>query len=170
MTTRTRPIVRVLAIDPSSVGFGFVVLEEPTRLVDWGVAEVWAPTPRAFLARVEALIDRYGPTLIVLEAVEETRKRKRTVARIAAASRYAASRRIAVMSVSRSQVRAAFGKKPTKHEIAVAIAEIFPELSTRLPRKRKLWTSEDERMNIFDALSFALTALAGMTEDHADAA
>lgn len=170
MIPRARPTIRVLAVDPSSVGFGFAVLEEPTRLVDWGVAEVWSSTPRPFLARVEALIDRYRPTLIVLEDVGKSRKRKRTAVRIAALRRHATSRRIAVASVTRNHVRAAFGDRSTMHDIAVAIAEVFPELAPRLPRKRKLWTSEDERMNIFDALSFALTALAGMPEVDADAA
>jgi len=170
MSPRSRPTIRVLAIDPSSVGFGFAVLEEPTRLVDWGVAEVWSPTPRAFLARVEALVDRYHPRLVVLENVDKKRTRKRTTSRIAAVKRYAANRRIAVVNVSRNQVRATFGERSTKHDIAVAIAEVFPELVPRLPRKRKLWTSEDERMNIFDALSFVLTALAGMPEVDADVA
>ena len=29
----------VLAIDPSTRGFGFAVLEGPNRLIDWGVKE-----------------------------------------------------------------------------------------------------------------------------------
>ena len=31
--------IRVLAIDPSTRGFGFAVLEGPERLIDWGVKE-----------------------------------------------------------------------------------------------------------------------------------
>jgi len=31
--------IRVLAIDPSTRGFGFAVLEGPDRLIDWGVKE-----------------------------------------------------------------------------------------------------------------------------------
>lgn len=162
MISPRSPIIRVLAIDPSSAGFGFAVLEDPTRLVDWGVAEVWSKTPRAFLARIEGLVDRYTPTLIVVEDVPNTKQRKRTAERITSVSRYAAARRIAVAKVTRSQVRAAFGGEPTKHDIAVAVANIFPELAAKLPPERKLWTSEQERMNIFDALSFALTALARM--------
>lgn len=160
MTKPNRKIIRVLAIDPSSVGFGFAVLEEPTRLVDWGVTQVWSKSPRAFLSRLEALVDRYSPTLIVLEEVQNTKQRKRTSQRLSLVGRYAASRRIAVTKVSRADVRAAFGNEPSKHDIAVAIATMFPELASKLPPRRKLWTSEKERMNIFDALSFALTALA----------
>lgn len=161
MTQPPEILRRVLAIDPSSVGFGFAVLEEPTRLVDWGVAEVSSTSPKAFLIRIEALVDRYCPSLMILEEVGNSRTRKRTASRIAAVTRYAASRRIVTILVSRNQVRRAFGTSATKMQIAVAISQIFPELAPRLPRERKLWTSEDERMNIFDAVSFALTALAG---------
>jgi Holliday junction resolvasome RuvABC endonuclease subunit len=160
MSIRNQTTIRVLAIDPSSAGFGFVVLEDPTRLVDWGVAEVWSRSARAFLARVESLVDRYKPNLVVLEEVAAIKQRKRTIRLISSVVSYAATRHITVVKVSRSQVRAAFGGEPTKHDIAVSIATVFPELVPRLPPKRKLWTSEKERMNIFDALSFALTALA----------
>ena len=44
-----------------------------------------------------------------------------------------------------------------KQEIAIAIAEHFPELAPRLPRSRKPWMSEDYRMSIFDAVALALT-------------
>ena len=44
-----------------------------------------------------------------------------------------------------------------KQEIAIAIAERFPELAPRLPRFRKPWMSEDYRMSIFDAVALALT-------------
>jgi len=162
MTTANRTILRALAIDPSSAGFGFAVLEDPTRLVDWGVAEVWSKSPRAFLSRVEALVDRYSPSLIVLEDVPNNKQRKRAAQRISSVSRYAASRRIPTVKILRSQVKRAFGGNPTKHEIAVAIVGVFPELTPRLPPKRKLWESEREQMNVFDALSLALTALAAI--------
>lgn len=168
MTTPIRPTIRILAIDPSAAGFGFAVLEDPTRLVDWGVAEVWSRSSRAFLARVEALVDRYAPSLIVLEDVGDSKRRKRAARLIEVVVRYAVTRRITAVRVRREQVGKAFGGRPTKHEIAVAIAAVFPELAPRLPRRRRLWDSESEQMNVFDALSFALTALAAMPS--ADAA
>jgi hypothetical protein len=36
-------------------------------------------------------------------------------------------------------------------------SELLPELTARLPRVRKPWMSEDERMSIFDAAAMALT-------------
>lgn len=162
MTTPNRTIFRVLAIDPSSAGFGFAVLEDPTRLVDWGVAEIWSKSARAFVARVETLVDRYSPSLIVLEDVPNSKRRKRAAQRISSVSRYAATRRIATVKILRNKVKKAFGGNPTKHDIAVAIVSVFPELTPRLPSKRKLWESEREQMNVFDALSLALTAVAAM--------
>ena len=39
--------------------------------------------------------------------------------------------------------------------MAARLAEIYPALANRLPRKRKTWTPEEARMNIFDALGIA---------------
>jgi hypothetical protein len=65
-----------------------------------------------------------------------------------------------VVTVTRESVRRLFAPTgTTKFEIALAITKTFPELASRLPRKRKPWMSEDERMNLFDAVAFALTAL-----------
>jgi hypothetical protein len=62
--------------------------------------------------------------------------------------------------VSRREVQKRFVHSgTTKYEIAVAVARLFPELTSRLPRQRKPWMSEDKRMSIFDAVSFALVAL-----------
>jgi hypothetical protein len=41
------------------------------------------------------------------------------------------------------------------YEVALRLAEIFPVLTNRLPRKRKTWTPEEVRMSVFDALGFA---------------
>ena len=152
--------VRILAIDPTLRGFGFAVLEGPERLVDWGVAEVWSRSSKEFLSRVESFIDRHHPDIIVLEDLNDTRRGKKARNKTALVGAHAISRRIAVRMVSRKQVRDAFQMYGlTKFQVAQAIAKMFPELTPRLPRHRKPWMSEDERMNIFDAASFGLTAL-----------
>jgi hypothetical protein len=44
----------------------------------------------------------------------------------------------------------------TKHALAEILAKRFPqELGFRLPSKRRLWMSEDYRMDIFDAVALA---------------
>jgi hypothetical protein len=45
-----------------------------------------------------------------------------------------------------------------KHEIAKAISRWFPVLEASVPPARKPWQAEEKCMNVFDAISFALTA------------
>lgn len=151
---------RTFAVDPSPKGFGFAVFEGMDCLLDWGVAQVWSKNDEEMLVRLETYLSRYKPSLLVLEDMENTQRRRRAVRRIADLARYGLAKQIPVQLVSREAVRALFSATgSTKYEIAVAIAKVYPELEPRLPRRRKLWTSEDERMNIFDAVSFALVAL-----------
>ena len=47
--------------------------------------------------------------------------------------------------------------KGNKQSLAEALAGLFPiELAPRLPPKRKVWKSEDPRMDIFDAAGLAV--------------
>jgi hypothetical protein len=45
---------------------------------------------------------------------------------------------------------------PTKHQLACDLARQFPGLNHLLPRKRRLWDPEDDRMHIFTAIRLAL--------------
>ena len=153
--------IRVLAIDPSTRGFGFAVLEGPERLVDWGVKETKKNKKARSLKLMEDLIDRYQPSVIVVEDYEGkgSRRCQRIQALINDVSKLAEKRKIRVRSFSRAKVKQAFSESgaSNKHEIAVSIANHFPELAPRLPRFRKPWMSEDYRMSIFDAVAMALT-------------
>jgi len=75
-------------------------------------------------------------------------------------SKLASKRQIKVRSFSRIKVKQTFSEcgASNKQEIAIAIANRFPELVPRLPRFRKPWMSEDYRMSIFDAVGLALTS------------
>ena len=152
--------IRVLAVDPSTRGFGFAVLEGPERLVDWGVKETKVDKNKRTLKLVEDLIDRYQPTVIVVEDYEGkgSRRCRRIQGLINDISKLAAKRNIKVRSFSRVKVKQAFSESgaSNKYEIAVTIANRFPELAPRLPRFRKPWMSEDYRMSIFDAVAFGI--------------
>lgn len=149
-----------LSLDPTSEGFCFVVLAGSETLLDWGCREVVKRRPEEWRRKLAKLIGRYNPELIVLERVEESRRGPWARAFAADVAAFVREHGIEVAEVSRSEVQKAFAESgKTKHEIAVALARLFPELEPRLPRKRKPWMSEDERMSIFDALSFALVAL-----------
>jgi Holliday junction resolvasome RuvABC endonuclease subunit len=152
--------IRVLAIDPSTRGFGFAVLEGPERLVDWGVKETKKNKNAKSLKLIEDLIDRYLPSVIVVEdyAGKGSRRCHRVGELINEISKLALERKVKARSFTRLKVKQAFSEfgASTKHEIAVAIAARFPELEPRLPRFRKPWMSEDYRMSIFDAVAFGL--------------
>ena len=147
---------RVLAIDPFGLGFGYVVLEGPERLIDWGVRGKHGEAVQL----VDELIDRYEPDVLVLEDVSaETRRSNRARRLLRSAAALARRRKISARWFPRSRVKKAFRqvKAVTKHEIATAIAEHLPILLLQLPPKRKTWMPEDYRMSIFDAAALAFT-------------
>jgi hypothetical protein len=150
----------ILAIDPTSRGFAFAVLEAPAFLVDWGERIVPAKSG-GLLRKVDELLSRYDPTLLVIEdlAVPGARRRKRASKEIHLIELLALTRGLSTERVSRLAVRDTFAPEKSKFEVALRLAESFPVLAQRLPRKRKAWTTEDARMNFFDALGFAAAAM-----------
>jgi hypothetical protein len=152
--------VRILAIAPSSRGFGFAVMEGEDTLIDWGVRSVTGNKNADALKKVEAMIALYNPGVLVLE--DASAKRSRRSRRIRDLTKQimatAASRRMKVALLSREQVVQTFFEdgKGTKHTVAQILAGRFrEELGHRLPPKRKPWNSEDYRMGIFDAVAIA---------------
>jgi hypothetical protein len=151
---------RVLAIDPTPAGIAYAVLEGPERLVDWGVSHTSASSKHSYIERLRGLIEDYRPDLLVAETygTRHGRRSTRVNAVLHRVEAFAAGECLPFRAVSRIEVRAVFNGG-SKYEIAKGLARFFPELEPRLPRKRKPWMSEDECMNVFDALSFGLTVL-----------
>ena len=152
---------RVLAITPSTRGFGYAVLEGHKLLVDWGVRSIEGDKNSGSIKKVEEMIDLYIPQVIVLE--DTATKGSRRSARIQALTKrlvaLAGRRTIKVALFSQKQIgRVFFGDTGgTKYALAEIIVERFPEeLGFRLPPKRRAWMSEDSRMDIFDAVALAL--------------
>jgi Holliday junction resolvasome RuvABC endonuclease subunit len=152
---------RILAIDPTTKGFGFAVMEGPERLIDWGVKEAKKRKNERCLELVADLIDQYQPDVIVMEdfAAKGSRRCRRIQNLICLIAKLGTAKKIKVRFISRAKVRRAFSESgaATKHQIATIITQRLPELAPRLPPYRKCWMSEDYRMSIFDAVSFALT-------------
>ena len=150
----------ILAIDPTSRGFAFAVLEAPAFLVDWGERIVPAKSG-GLLRRVDELLSRYEPTLLVVEdlAVPGSRRRKRACTEIRSIELLSLKRGLPAERISRLAIIDSYAPRKSKFEVALRLAEIFPALAERLPRRRKAWTTEGARMNIFDALGFAATAM-----------
>jgi hypothetical protein len=158
--THTRSSAELIcAIYPSTRGFGYAVFEGPNSLVDWGVRAIRSRQKNlASLSKVRELLAFYRPDVLVLEDYQGrgSRRARRIQTLINLMTAHAAHGRISTASYSRSDVRSSFGLT-TKREIAEAIVREFPELEQRLPPVRKIWMSEDARMNIFDAAALAIT-------------
>jgi hypothetical protein len=154
----------VLAVHPTSRGFGWALFENPLVPVDWGIANVKKRHNARSLERFETLLDRYAPKVVVFEEFGEHPARR--VHRIQALCRQmialAAKREIRTPVYSREAVRECFESSGarTRHAIALSIAEQIEVFRHRLPRERRLWNGEDVRQSLFDAIALALTYFA----------
>lgn len=163
--------VRIVAIDPTSKGFGYVVVESgpPLLIIDWGVAHIRSRKNAQALERIAELLGWYNPNAVVLEDWEApgSRRRPRVRALLAAVAIFAERSGLPAERVPRRAVRQVFlqAGARTKGEIAALIAEWLPELAPRLPRPRRIWMSEDERIRIFDATALALAYFAQAAHD-----
>lgn len=156
---------RVLAIDPTSKGFGFAILEGPEMLVDWGVKHVRSDRDqrnRSCLEKVAVLIIRYQPDVLAVERVDVQccRRWPRALQLINDVVALGMAHRVRIRRVSRQRMQRYFSEKgsATKYQVAAAVAQRFPELEPHLPPVRKPWMSEDQRMGIFDAVDFGIAS------------
>lgn len=163
------PYLRILSIDPTSKGFAWCLLESGRTLVDWGTVHVDPPHHENSIKRVTSLLEVFRPDMIAVEdCTKDSRRSGRAPELILNIEKLARSRRVQASRISRKSVEELFAPASGKHEIALAIAEVFPELKLRLPRKRRPWMTEDERMNVFDAVSFALVCLQSVEAQEAE--
>src|SRR5262249_14624800 len=148
-------------------GCGFAVLGGSDRVIDWGGKETRTDKKQRSLELVENLIERYQPSVIVVEdyAGKGSRRGDRVGELLDDIAQLALNRRIKGRSFSRLKVKQAWATSgaSNKFETAIAIAKRCPELALRLPRFRKPWMSEDYRMSIFDAVAFGVTFSATST-------
>lgn len=153
---------RVLAIDPSTQGFGFVVLEGRDQLIDWGTREaLGARKNEQSVRRTQQLIEKYRPEVIVLEdtTAVTSRRHTRIVFLIRRLQKLAQAYKIRVRFVSKRAVYDYFtmGDRINQRKLAEAIACLLPELASCLPQQRKPWMSEDPRVRVFGAAGMGLS-------------
>ena len=158
--TQNKP-VRILAIAPTARGFGYVVMEGSRRLVAFSNKSILKNKNERTLVWVEKFIRRYEPAVLVLPAVNaaDTRRAKRIKQLHQRLVALATKSKLKVKLITGTKVRERLlGQiKGNKQSLAEALAGLFPiELAPRLPPKRKVWKSEDPRMDIFDAAGLAV--------------
>src|ERR1041385_2410726 len=155
-------VTRVLAIDPTTNGFGFVVMEEPGSLLDWGVRIAGKDDKNSrCLKLVLGLIDTYRPYVLAAEELRKGRSRRsqRVQELIELVANIASERNVKVRRFSKNQIKRTFtdSSHTNKEQIAAKVAEWLPELGPRLPPHRFPWMSEQYQMSVFDAAAIALT-------------
>ena len=152
---------RVFAVDPMVRGFGFAILEGPDLLIDSGLREIRHKKNPTCLKRIAELLKQYELDAVIVEDYKGKGSRRclRVQQLIQAIHSLATQRGIATYSFSREEIRNAFFRFEAfnKHQIATVITDHLPQLAHQLPPPRKIWRREDDRMNIFDAASLALT-------------
>ena len=151
----------VLAVHPTTRGFGWVLFENPNTPVAWSIVHARAGRDQHLLARFERILDRYEPAVLVLEAFENgTSRRNPRIQKLCHAMVFEANvRAVDTPIFDREAIQSAFAKSGaiTRSEIAYAIAEHLDAFGYRLPPKRKTGHSEDARQSLFDAAALGLT-------------
>lgn len=158
--TNSKPF-RVLAVAPTTRGIGYAVMEGPDALIDFGCKEVRGDKNIQSLARVEKLIQDFQPGILLLPKVDAKSPRRapriKTLHQQIIKAAEKLKLKVALLSASQLRSRIFGNQKGTKHQLAETLAQQFPdELASRLPPKRRAWTNEDRRMDIFDAVALAV--------------
>jgi hypothetical protein len=160
MKTNHNKQFRIAAVSLSGFGFGYAIMEG-SGLIEYRNKLIHADKNANSLTYIDKLIVRFRPDVLVLNDVNA--KGTYRALRIKELHRkvvaLAKKRKLKVAKISNTELRAALLDDPkgTKHDMALRIAEQFPdELASRVPPKRKAWTSEANRMDIFDAVGLAV--------------
>jgi len=161
---QSRSLGLVLAVHPTTNGFGWVLFEGPDSPVVWGIASAKDKRNATSMRRFEPLLNQYDPSVLVLEEFESGKARRgsRIQELLQTMSGFATNRDIEVAIYSREAVglNIAGNASAKRHAVAKAVVECFPIFRPRIPRKRELWQSEDARQCLFDAAALAMTHFA----------
>lgn len=151
----------VLAIHPTSRGFGYVVFEGPFAPYDWGTVGAKGDKNAVCLRKIEQILDQFSPMTLVMEAYgKDSSNRSDRIARLCSAiSSMAYHRGIEVAIYKFGQIKTCFAGvgAVTRQEIAEAVGRHIEAFRHRKPKQRKPWQAEDRRMAMFSAAALALT-------------
>lgn len=151
---------RIAAVSLSTNGFGFAVMES-NALVQHGNKVISGDKNVNTLAQIAKLLIKLRPDVLVLHDVNAkgTYRNQRIKTLHKSVVMVARKRKLKVVTISGVALRTTLlnDSQGTKHDLAKRVAEMFPnELASRLPPKRKAWTSERRRMDLFEAVGLAV--------------
>lgn len=150
---------RILAIRPTGRGFGFVVLEGPQSLLDWGVKEARPADTAQLVRKVSVLLRQYFPELLVVEDTGQANRRSSRARSLTdELMRVSAERGVPIRLMTKRKAKWILwpDTKLTQSRLAQEFVRSFPELKSSLPPERKPWMSQDARFAIFEALMLGL--------------
>lgn len=151
----------VFSVFPNASGYGYVYMKGPRKLINYGAIRINPVSNKISLLRIKKSIEYYKPLILIIQDPKgkTSRTGKRVIKLIKNITNYAQKQNLKVVQYSRDKVREVFEQfgAVTKYEISQILLSEFEELKQKAPKPRKLWTSEDRNMSIFDALSLAIT-------------
>jgi hypothetical protein len=151
-----RLAIRILGVAATVKGFACALTEGPGCLVDVSTAR--ERQEKRVLARLESAIAQ-GRPLFVAYGATKSRRGTREAALDEAVTAVCEKTNVMVLRITATQLCELTGKKiAATVDIAEEVARRFPEVAHRLPSKRALWESEDDRFGIFKAAAAALAA------------
>lgn len=154
----------MLAIAPSSRGFGYIVFEGERLPMDWGVKEIRKNKLRDSLLKARVLMHITQSSVLVLEDVQHAscRRSPRVRELINELAKLGKQQGLTVVRIARREMLATFERAPArnKDDIAAVVAKLVPVLAPRLPARRRIWESEHYAMAIFEAAALAVTYFA----------
>lgn len=144
---------RILALDLHPRSFGYAVFEN-ADLLDWGLRK-W-PSRQSKIAgrKLSRLLDLWQPIRLVIREGAP----RREYAMLEASAR---NTKVPMLCVARAVVQDAFrsSKRPSRFDVARAVAARFPELSLRLPAERLTGHAEPFQLRMFNAAAAGMAFL-----------
>jgi hypothetical protein len=159
---RYKNLTRVLALDLHPRRFGYVVVESPDKLLDWGVRSYRRKggSTDALIRRLGSLLELWRPSVLVINGTRQISPRTKLLRErfLKGAAAEAMNHRVCIRILKRQPANEQAARQP-KYEGALAVVQRFPVLAHRMSPKRKPWESEHYSMSIFEALAGAMTTV-----------
>lgn len=155
--------MRIVALAIRSQRLGLALLEDSLGLMDWRTLHYegnFSGPVQAAKRKLASLFALYMPSVIVIQ--KSRLSNASNSANLESIGRFlrreSRLRAIPIISMRRKDVRDTFreiqGK--SKDAIAAALTQMFPELLSKLPPRRKIWHGEHPTMPLFDAVALAV--------------
>jgi len=138
-------------------GFAFALTEGPQRLVSWGLRRR-SLSQGDVVKTLKGIVESSQPLFVAFEQEASERKgcRGRRFSKMLSAA--CAPCGVMVHAVESKSVQALSAvPHPTKWQVAEAVSKRFTQIQHKLPKPRRSWQGEDDRIGSFLALAAALT-------------